>query len=220
MSKNGAVEPLPKSALGRRTDFSTRLFENVLILASASPIRRKILEDAGVEFEVVPANIDENSAKEGKPDMETIAQSLAEAKALAVSELRPGTWVLGSDSVVTVGGKLFSKPRDRDEAAEHLRAFSGKTMLLSSAVAIAKDGEVDWTHFGRAELDVRELSEEFIQSYLDAEWPEVGNTVGVFRMEGRGVQLFQSIVGGHYTILGMPLIPVLKRLRRYGLLQS
>ena len=192
----------------------------MLILASASPIRRKILEDAGVEFDVVPANIDEDAAKEGKPDMETIAQSLAEAKALAVSQLHPGAWVLGSDSVVTVGGRLFSKPKDRDEAAEHLRTFSGKTMLLSSAVAIAKDGEVDWTHFGRAELDVRELSEEFIQSYLDAEWPEVGNTVGVFRMEGRGVQLFQSIVGGHYTILGMPLIPVLKRLRRYGLLPS
>jgi septum formation protein len=93
-------------------------------------------------------------------------------------------------------------------------------MSLASAVAIAKDGEVDWTHFGLAELGVRELSEEFIQSYLDAEWPDVGDTVGVFRMEGRGVQLFQSIVGGHFTILGMPLIPVLKRLRRYGLLQS
>jgi len=179
-----------------------------------------MLGDAGVEFEVVPADIDEEAAREGKPDLETIAKSLAEAKALAVSKSRPGEWVLGSDSVVAVDGVLFSKPRDREEAAQHLRTFSGKTMLLTSGVALARDGEVDWSHFGRAELDVRELSEDFIQSYLDAEWPEVGNTVGVFRMEGRGVQLFQSIVGGHFTILGMPLIPVLKRLRRYGLLQS
>ena len=107
-----------------------------LILASGSSIRRKMLEDAGVEFEVVPADIDEDAAKEGKPDMETIAQSLAEAKAVAVSEAHPGDWVIGSDSVVTVDGVLFSKPEDREEAAEHLRTFSGKTMLLISAVAI------------------------------------------------------------------------------------
>lgn len=220
MSKNGPVEPLPKSALGRRTDFSTRLFENVLILASASPIRRQILEDAGVEFEVIPANIDEDSAKKNKPDMETIAQSLAEAKALAVSALRPGDWVIGSDSIVGVAGQLFNKPRSREEAAEHLRFFSGKKLLLTSGVALARDGEVDWSHCGRAELEVRKLSEDFIQSYLDAEWPEVGNTVGVFRMEGRGVQLFESLAGGHYTILGMPLIPLLKQLRSKGLLQS
>lgn len=192
----------------------------MLILASSSPIRRKILQDAGVKFDVIPADIDEAAAKEGKANMENIAQGLAEAKALAVSASHPDAWVIGSDSVVSVGGNLFSKPKDREEAAEHLRTFSGKTMSLASAVAIAKENEIDWTHFGLAELDVRELSEDFIQSYLDAEWPEVGNTVGVFRMEGRGVQLFQSIVGGHFTILGMPLIPVLKRLRRYGLLQS
>jgi septum formation protein len=220
MSDKASVEPLPMSALGRHPLFSTRLSMARLLLASGSSIRRKMLEDAGVDFEVVPTDIDEEVAKEGKPDMETTAQSLAEAKALAVSEKRPDDWVLGSDSVVAVDGLLFSKPKDREEAAEHLRIFSGKTMLLISAVAMARHGEVDWSHFGRAELDVRELSEEFIQSYLDAEWPEVGNTVGVFRMEGRGVQLFQSIVGGHFTILGMPLIPVLKRLRRYGLLQS
>ena len=127
-----------------------------LILASGSSIRRKMLEDAGVEFDVVPANIDEDAAKEGKPDIEAIAQSLAEAKALAVSRL-VRSWVLGSDSIVTVGGQLFSKPgivmRQRNTSGH----FSGKTMLLTSAVAFAKDGEVDWSRFGRAELDVREL---------------------------------------------------------------
>lgn len=192
----------------------------MLILASASAIRRKILENAGVKFEVVPANIDEDAAKGGKGELEAIATSLAEAKALAVSTSRPDDWVIGSDSVVGVGGRLFNKPRDHNEAAEHLRFFSGKTMLLVSAIALARNNEVDWSWLGRAQLQVRELSEEFIQSYLDAEWPEVGNTVGVFRMEGRGAQLFDSIAGGHYTILGIPLLPVLKQLRKIGLLQS
>jgi septum formation protein len=192
----------------------------VLILASGSAIRRKILEDAGVEFEVVRPDIDEETEKKGKPDLETIATSLAEAKALAVSSSRPGDWVIGSDSAVSADGVLFSKPKDREEAAEHLRTFSGKKILLVSAVALARDGAVDWSRLGRAELDVRQLSEEFIQSYLDAEWPEVGNTVGVFRMEGRGAQLFDAIAGGHFTILGMPLLPVLKQLRKRGLMQS
>ena len=220
MSDKASVEPLPKSALGRHPHFSTRLFMTGLILASGSSIRRKMLEDAGVDFEVVPANIDEEAAKEGKLNIETVVESLAEAKALAVSATRPSDWVLGSDSMIAVDGVLFSKPKDRYEAAEHLRTFSGKTMLLYSGVALARDGEIEWSQFGRAELDVRELSEEFIQSYLDAEWPEVGKTVGVFRMEGRGVQLFHAITGGHFTILGMPLIPVLKQLRKRGLLQS
>ena len=139
-----------------------------VILASGSSIRRKMLEDAGVEFEVVRPDIDEEAEKEGKPDLQTIAQSLAEAKAVKVSRDRPDDWVIGSDSVVAVDGHLFSKPASREEAAEHLRFFSGKTMLLTSAVALARGGEVDWSQFGQAELDVRELSEEFIQSYLDA----------------------------------------------------
>ena len=191
-----------------------------VILASGSSIRRKMLEDAGVVFEVVRPNIDEDAEKEGKPDLQTIAQGLAEAKAAKVSRDRPDDWVIGSNSVVAVDGQLFSKPASREEAAEHLRFFSGKKMLLVSAVALARGGEVDWSRFGQAELDVRELSEEFIQTYLDAEWPGVGNTVGVFRMEGRGVQLFDGIAGGHYTILGMPLLPVLKQLRKRGMLPS
>lgn len=192
----------------------------MLILASGSSIRRKILEDAGVEFDVVPANIDEAAAKSDETSFEEIARSLAEAKALSVSRSRPGDWVIGSDSVVGLDGQLFDKPTSRGEAAEHLRTFSGRKIMLTSAVALACDGEVDWSHFGRAVLEVRELSEEFIQSYLDAEWPEIANTVGAFRMEGRGAQLFEAIAGGHYTILGMPLLPLLKRLRHRGLLQS
>ena len=191
-----------------------------LILASGSSIRRKMLEDAGVEFEVVRPDIDEAPYKEGKPDLEVSGPSHAEAKAVSVSRDRPGDWVIGSDSVIAVDDRLFDKPSSRGEAADHLRFFSEKRMTLLSAVVLARDGSVEWGRFGRAELDVRELSEDFIQSYLEAEWPEVGNTVGVFRMEGRGVQLFETIAGGHFTILGMPLLPVLNQLRKRGLLQS
>lgn len=191
-----------------------------LILASGSSIRRKMLEDAGLEFEVQQPVVDETPAKEDAADIATIALRLAEAKAADISRVRPGDWVIGADSVVAVDGKLFSKPISREEAAEHLRYFSGKPMLLTSAVALARDGKVEWQHVGRAELQVRELSDQFIQTYLDAEWPEVAQTVGVFRMEGRGIQLFEGIGGGHFTILGMPLIPLLKALRERGLLQS
>ena len=191
-----------------------------LILASKSAIRQKMLEDAGVEFEVVPADIDEQAFKSAEKDGEIIALQLAKAKALAVSAARPGDWVIGSDSIVRVGERLFDKPESREQAAEHLRAFSGKSMQLTSAAALARDGDVDWSDIRRAELFFRELSEEFIQSYLEAEWPEVGNCVGVFRFEGRGVQLFDQFVGGHFTILGMPLIPLLKALRQRGLLLS
>jgi septum formation protein len=141
---------------------------------------------------------------------------LAEAKAVSV----PGEWVIGSDSVVSAGGRLFDKPRDRDDAVEHLRFFSGKEMQLTSAVALASGGRLDWSHAQTARLQVRRLSEAFIAEYLDAEWPEVGYTVGVFRLEGRGVQLFDRIDGDHFTILGMPLLPLLGALRTRGLLPA
>lgn len=190
----------------------------MLILASGSSIRRKMLEDAGVEFDVVRPEVDEAALKAGMDDGETIALELAKAKAASVSSNRLGDWVIGSDSVVRVDERFFDKPKSREEAADHLRLFSGKPMQLYSAVALARDGAVEWSDVGRAELHVRELSEDFIQSYLDAEWPEVGNCVGVFRIEGPGIQLFDRIIGGHFTIMGMPLIPVLRALRKREIL--
>lgn len=179
-----------------------------------------MLEDAGVQFEVVRPDVDEAALKAGLDDGETIALELAKAKAAAVSSSRSGDWVIGSDSVVRVEERLFDKPRSREEAADHLHLFSGKPMQLYSAVALAKDGNVEWSDVGRAELHVRDLSEEFIQAYLDAEWPQVGQCVGVFRIEGPGIQLFDRIIGGHFTIMGMPLIPVLRALRKRGVLPS
>lgn len=191
-----------------------------LILASGSAIRRKMLEDAGVAHIAVRPDVDEASVKARLTCGSTIAGELARFKSLAVSSSRPKDWVIGSDSVVTLGDRIFDKPRDRAEAAEHLRLFSGKPMILTSAVALSREGECDWMHVDRARLKVRTLSDIFIEQYLDAEWPEVGYCVGVFRMEGRGVQLFESVEGSHFTILGMPLIPLLGALRERGILPS
>jgi septum formation protein len=186
-----------------------------LILASTSAIRRQMLDAAGVSYEAVNPQVDENMVKAGLNDAAEIAAKLAAAKACSIGA---DTWVIGSDSVVSAGGRLFDKPRDRDEAAKHLSFFSDKEMLLVSAVALARNAKLDWCHVETARLQVRPLSDAFITDYLDAEWPEVGYTVGVFRLEARGVQLFDRIEGDHFTILGMPLIPLLGALRERGLL--
>jgi septum formation protein len=191
-----------------------------LILASNSQIRRLMMEHAGVEFETRPPDFDEDSIKrEPGGDGEILARRLAEGKAASLADAG-NDWVIGSDSTVSVDGIRYSKPRGREEAANHLRAFSGRTMLLASAVALVNQGRVDWTHAETARLHVRELSESFIQSYLDQEWPEVGYCVGVFRMEGRGVTLFDRVEGSHFTILGMPMLPLLAALRARGLIAA
>ncbi|MGI8610692.1 MAG: Maf family protein [Sphingomicrobium sp.] len=191
-----------------------------LVLASSSAIRRAMLEAAGVEFEVAPPLVDEAAMKAEALLTDDLADDLARAKALSVSEARIDDWVIGSDSVVTVHGQLVDKPADRDQAAEHLRLFSGKTIQLTSAVALARGNAIDWSHAQTAALDVRSLSENFIAGYLDAEWPAVAHCVGVFRMEGPGVQLFERVGGDHFTILGMPLLPLLGALRERGLLSA
>lgn len=175
-----------------------------------------MLDAAGVEHQTQRPQVDEEELKLGLSDPARIAEELSVAKAVSI----PGAWVIGSDSVVSVEDRLFSKPRDRGEAADHLRFFSGKEMRLTSAVALARGGTLDWKHAETATLQVRALSDVFIADYLDSEWPEVGYTVGVFQMEGRGVQLFERIDGDHFTILGMPLVPLLGALRKRGLLTS
>jgi len=185
----------------------------MIILASKSASRRAMLEAAGVEFDARSPAIDERALE---ADLEAaapgqIALALAEAKALSLDGR--GLPVLGSDSVVAVEGRRFSKPASRTQAAEHLRFFSGRTMELHSAAALAIGGELRWSQVAVAVLKVRALSEEFIEAYLAAEWPEVSQCVGVFRIEALGVQLFESIEGDIFTVLGMPLLPVLGALR-------
>lgn len=193
-----------------------------LILASGSATRRAMLDQCGVAHAVVPAQVDERAleAELGIGEPHAIALALAEAKAREVSDRHPEAFVLGGDSVVAVAGRRFDKPGDRDEAAEHLAFFSGRTIELSSAAALARDGRVVERVTDKAELAVRELSEDFIAAYLDAEWPEVGFSVGVFRIEALGPLLFERVAGDYFTILGMPLIGVLGALRRQGVLAT
>lgn len=192
-----------------------------LILASTSPIRGTMLANAGVAYAAEGPGVDESVIKAGfAGDDAGLTLSLAEAKAKAVSGRRPGALVIGSDSLVSVEGRRFDKPAGRLTAAEHLRFFSGKTMVLTSAAVLVQDGEAVWSHAGEALLKVRPLSEAFIESYLEADWPEVSYCVGVFRLEGPGVQLFSGIEGDHFTILGMPLLPLLGALRERGVLAS
>jgi septum formation protein len=190
----------------------------MIVLASKSASRRAMLDAAGVAHTSIPADLDERALEEGLAGAppEEVALALAKAKALAVSREQPGALVLGSDSLVTVEGRRFDKPADRDDAVRHLRFFSGKKMQLHSAAALARDGLVVFAHGDMAALSVRDLSDAFIDAYLADEWPEVGNCVGVFRIEGRGVHLFDKIEGNQFTVLGMPLLPVLAALREFG----
>ncbi len=192
-----------------------------LVLASASSIRAAMLNAAGVAHLVDPARVDESAIKDALDgDDAKLATALAETKALDTSRRHSGNWVIGGDSLVSVDGRRFDKPASRDEAVDHLRFFSGKQMRLTSAVALALDRRIHWSHSDQAILYVRQLSDDFIHTYLKAEWPAVGACVGVFRMEGRGVTLFDRVEGDHFTILGMPLLPLLGALRERGIMPS
>ncbi|MBS7669838.1 Maf family protein [Croceicoccus gelatinilyticus] len=190
----------------------------MIVLASKSASRQAMLTSAGVEFEAVPADLDERAleAELVGASPAQVAIALSEAKALAVSAKQPGRLVLGSDSLVEVEGRRFDKPASREDAAEHLRHFSGRTMKLHSAAALSRDGDVVFRHGALARLQVRHLSETFITQYLDTEWPEVSYCVGVFRIEALGPQLFERITGDQFTVLGMPLLEVLGALRFEG----
>jgi len=189
-----------------------------IILASQSASRRAMLEQAGVAFEAIPARIDERALESrlAGADPAQVARSLAAEKARAVSEKHEGRLVVGSDSLVVVDGHRFDKPASREEAAAHLRFFSGKAMQLHSAAALARNGAVEWESGAVASLHVIEMSDGFIADYLSTEWPAVSGCVGVFRIESRGVQLFERIEGDYFTVLGMPLLSVLNALRQFG----
>lgn len=193
----------------------------MIVLASGSQARAAMLRGAGVAFRAEPAPVDERALERALGDdaaPSAIALALARAKALAVPA--SGALVLGSDSLVVVGGQRFNKPASREEAAAHLRTFSGTVMELHAAAALARDGAVVWAGAQLARLHVRTLSEPFIERYLETEWPAIGACAGAFRIEGLGAQLFAGIEGDHFTVLGMPLLPVLEALREQGELPS
>ncbi len=183
-----------------------------------------MLDAAGVEYAVQPAAIDEAAVKAGMAGEgmapRDMADMLAELKALKISQQRPEAMVIGSDSIVSVDGVTYDKPASRANAAAHLAAFSGRTMRLDSAVVVAEAGQPVWRQVESALLNVRPLSGAFIEAYLDEEWPAIAGCVGCFRIEGRGVQLFDKVRGDHFTILGMPLLPLLGYLRTRGLMAA
>lgn len=191
--------------------------QNVIILASASPARRALLEQAGVAFEVVPSDVDEAEIKDEltqkNESAETIAAALADAKALEVSRQYPKRLVLGGDQILTCNGALFDKPADRAGAAVHLRTLSGTWHSLETALAIAEAGNVTWRFQTAANLKMRTLSPSFIERYLSTVGDAVLSSVGAYQLEGYGAQLFDRIEGDFFTILGLPLLPVLEQLR-------
>jgi septum formation protein len=190
-----------------------------LILASQSASRRAMLDAAGVGYEARPAHVDEAAVKLAMADARPrdVADALAELKAVAVSRRMPGRTVVGSDSVIALAdGRMLDKPDTRERAAEQLRMMRGGSHRLVSAVVGARDGVPVWRQVDVAKLHVRDFSDDFLDSYLDAEWPLISGCVGCFRIEGPGVQLFSTLEGSQFTILGMPLMPLLGWLRDIG----
>jgi septum formation protein len=195
-----------------------------LVLASASASRAALLRAAGVEFRVVPADLDEASLmrdlKERGALTAEIAVRLAAEKALAVSRREPGALVLGGDSMVMFQDDLISKCPDMAAAETLLRRLSGRSHLLVSAAVLARDGAPVWSHASPVRMTMRRLGEAFLAGYLAAEGQALLSTVGCYRFEGLGAQLFDHVEGDYFSVLGLPLLEVLAALRKEGVLKS
>ena len=195
-----------------------------IVLASASAVRARLLRAAGVRLLVDPAHVDETELRasflaEGMGARE-IADALAALKAERISHRHAGLLVLGADQVLDCGGRLFEKPHDMAEARAQLRALSGRSHTLVSAVAAAREGAVIWRHVDTAKLLMRTLSPEFIDGYLAAAGAGVLSSVGAYALEDLGAQLFSRLEGDYFTVLGLPLLPLLEFLRTHGILQA
>ena len=191
-----------------------------IILASGSPFRKRMLEDAGLDIVADPPDIDERAVEATLEDTgstpEDLASILAEAKALDVSARHPGALVLGCDQTLSLGSRVFHKPADMEAARRTLLALSGKTHQLNSAAVLAKDGETLWRHVAIARLTMRPLAPAFIGRHLARVGAKALQSVGAYQVEGEGIQLFEAIDGDYFTIVGLPLLAVLKELRSLG----
>lgn len=189
-----------------------------IILASTSPIRRRLLENAGVPFVAEKPSVDEDEIKRSAPGLarEALAHHLASAKCLSVSKQHPDDLVIGADQVLSFSGKTFDKPARLEEARSHLLEFRGKAHTLISAVCCARGGTVLWQYSDRAELTMRYFSNRFLEDYMTAVGPDITTSVGAYKLEGLGLQLFEHIDGDYFTVLGLPLLPLLEFLRSTG----
>lgn len=193
-----------------------------LILASGSAIRKNILDNAGVTFQVVTSHTDEDAVKASRPDWtaSALAGRLARDKALAVSALHTDAYVIGADQVLSLDGVLYDKARDKAEARKRLLAFKGKTHELHGGLAIARKGEIIWQHNEVSSLTMREFSEAFLADYMKRAGDELTASVGCYAYEGLGAQLFSEVRGDFYAILGLPLMPLLDFLREDGVIET
>jgi nucleoside triphosphate pyrophosphatase len=194
--------------------------EKPLVLASQSRARQSLLAQAGLGFEVDPAEIDERAIEmtSGLTEPGDIAALLAREKAMSVSIRRPGRYVIGADQTLALGRRIFNKPADRAQAAEQLRALSGHRHELYAAVAAAHHGKILFEHVAVARMTMRRLGDAEIDAYLDEAGGAVTSSVGAYQLEGLGIHLFEAIEGDHFTILGLPLLPLFAFLRQERLL--
>lgn len=193
-----------------------------LILASRSAARRAMLTDAGVEFTLEDAGVDEAAIKTALSGASptALAVELASAKALAVSRRVPDAWVLGADQTLSFDGGLVSKAGSLDEARTRLRQMRARTHHLHSGAALVRDGAVVWSGVDTVTMRMRDFSDAFLDAYLSAEGEALLSCVGAYRLEGMGSQLFEAVEGDYFTVLGLPLWPVLAELRRSGVLTT
>ena len=191
-----------------------------LILASGSVVRARLLTAAGIGFDVIAPHVDEDAVKESllaeRAPPREIADALAALKASKVSMSQSGALVIGADQVLVFEGELISKMPDLGAARALLKRLAGKTHELVGAVVLAKDGAVVWRHVSRAELTMRKFSDDFLENYLERNGEAILSSVGCYFLEGEGVQLFSHIAGDYFTILGLPMIPLLGALREFG----
>ncbi|MBA2590077.1 MAG: Maf family protein [Alphaproteobacteria bacterium] len=195
-----------------------------LVLASGSASRKALLTAAGVVFTADPADLDEDGVitelKAGGADAVKVASELAGQKALVVSRRHPGKTVLGGDSIIAFGDDYLSKCASLPDARALLARLSGHAHLLVSAAALARDGALLWTHASPCRMTMRDLSPGFLDNYLASEGPAILSSVGCYHFEGRGAQLFATMEGDYFSVLGLPLLPVLAQLRKEGVLAS
>jgi len=195
-----------------------------LVLASGSGIRRQMLENAGVSFEVSLPRVDEDAVcqsllAEGASARD-IADALAELKARKVSTRMPGALVLGCDQVLSFDGQIMAKPTSREQAEQQLRQLRGAGHQLLSAAVICEDGQPIWRFVGTVRLQMRDFSDSYLTTYLDRNWPDISNSVGGYKLESEGVRLFNRVDGDYFTVLGMPLLELLSYLILRGDLQK
>ncbi|WP_069188610.1 Maf family protein [Candidatus Terasakiella magnetica] len=190
-----------------------------LILASASKSRADLLRGSGLEIEVIPAHLDEEIIKAEKLSVVETALKLSKAKAAFISKQYPDGLVIGADQMMECEGVRFDKPDSLEKAKEQLQFLRGKTHRLISAVGLVKNGETLWSHHQMAELEMRNFSDGFLEDYLKQVGDDVTTTVGGYRLEEIGVQLFDRIEGDYFTILGLPLLAVLDFLRKQDMIE-